>query len=108
MTEKQIQQVVGSNVRGYREILGVSQEQLAELCDVHRTYIGRLERGERAITTTTLVRIAKGLGLEKEFFVLLLPDSHRHFKKGKELTFGRVSMAFGEEYSRALPKWLTG
>jgi transcriptional regulator with XRE-family HTH domain len=107
MTEKQISVVVGENVRGFRERLGVSQEQLAELCEVHRTYVGRLERGERAITTTTLVRIAKGLGIDKEYFVLLIPKAHLLFKKGEHVTLGRAAVTFNEDYGRSLPKWIT-
>jgi transcriptional regulator with XRE-family HTH domain len=106
MTEKQICAVVGENVRGFRTLLDISQEQLAELCDVHRTYIGRLERGERSINTSTLVRIAKGLGLDHELVVLLIPKSYAQFKKGKSINLGRMTMSFHEEYGRQLPKWI--
>jgi transcriptional regulator with XRE-family HTH domain len=106
MTEKQIQKVVGENVRGFREILEISQEQLAELCDVHRTYIGRLERGERAITTTTLIKIAKGLGLEHEYFLLLLTRSYQSFRQGKEIQVGKIRLSFTADYHKTLPKWI--
>lgn len=42
---------------------GISQEKLAEIANVHRTYIGMIERGEKNITLTTLLRISKALGV---------------------------------------------
>lgn len=51
------------NVRRERRARGLSQEALADLADVHRTYIGMLERGEKNITLCTLERIAAALGV---------------------------------------------
>lgn len=53
--------VVGSKVRELRMRLGVSQEDLAETADLHRTYIGALERGETNISLVNLVRISRAL-----------------------------------------------
>ncbi|MGH9402368.1 MAG: helix-turn-helix domain-containing protein [Terriglobia bacterium] len=41
---------------------GISQEELAERCGVHRTYMGRIERGETNITLTNIHKLARGLG----------------------------------------------
>ena len=57
--EKNINVIVGKNIRAVREKMGLSQDVFAELCDVHRTYIGAVERGERNITLNTLARIAR-------------------------------------------------
>jgi transcriptional regulator with XRE-family HTH domain len=38
--------------------MGVSQEELAELADVHRNYIGKIERGEQNITINSLLQLA--------------------------------------------------
>ncbi|MEX1208768.1 MAG: helix-turn-helix transcriptional regulator [Acidimicrobiia bacterium] len=46
-----------------RQELGISQEELALRCGLHRTYIGGIERAERNISLATLERIADGLGL---------------------------------------------
>ena len=49
------------NLRRTRKARGISQEKLAELAELHRTYIGSVERGERNPTVTTLVSISEGL-----------------------------------------------
>lgn len=51
----------GKAVRKYRQAKGYSQEALAGLCDLHRTYIGSVERGERNITLLNMARIASAL-----------------------------------------------
>ena len=51
----------GQRVRYYRKMLGLSQEQLAELCELHPTYIGQLERGEKNASLETIMRICFGL-----------------------------------------------
>ena len=58
-SEKDINIIVGKNIRALREKLGLSQDVFADDCEVHRTYIGSVERGERNITLITLARIAK-------------------------------------------------
>ncbi len=51
----------GTNVRALREKRELSQEALAEIADLDRTYIGGLERGERNATLGSILRIAKAL-----------------------------------------------
>lgn len=58
-----------TNMRRLRLERGLSQEQLAEAADVHRTYIGMLERGEKNVTIYNIGRIANALGVEP--YVLL-------------------------------------
>ena len=41
--------------------MGFSQEQLAEYADVHRNYIGQIERGEQNLTIDSLIRLVKAL-----------------------------------------------
>jgi len=52
---------VGKNIRKIREARGLSQEALAGLAGVHRTYIGIVERAERNITLVSLEKISKAL-----------------------------------------------
>jgi len=54
--------VVADNLRRARKQHGWSQESCAEKCELHRTYIGAVERGERNITIGTLDKIAVALG----------------------------------------------
>ena len=53
----------GARIAELRKQLNISQEELAERCGVHRTYIGSIERGEKSPTLNTLEKFAKGLGV---------------------------------------------
>lgn len=52
----------GDNVRRARVSLGLSQEELADRCGLHRTYVGGIERGERNLGLLNVLRIASALG----------------------------------------------
>lgn len=52
----------GQEVRRIRKLKDISQEELAALCGLHRTYIGSVERGERNITLINAEKIAQALG----------------------------------------------
>jgi len=58
-----LRHIVASNVKDRRLRLGLSQEQLADICGYHRTYIGSVERGERNITLSTLAALATALNV---------------------------------------------
>ena len=53
----------GKQLRILRESKNLSQEGFAELCKLHRTFIGRVERGECNVTLETAAKLAKGLGI---------------------------------------------
>lgn len=55
-------QVFAKNLRKKRGDHGLSQEALASLAGLHRTYIGSVERGERNISIDNIERLAKALG----------------------------------------------
>jgi transcriptional regulator with XRE-family HTH domain len=61
--EGDLQRAFGRNLRTHREHLGISQEALAELAGIHRTYMGGVERGERNLTLRSIERIADQLDL---------------------------------------------
>ena len=54
-----INKKVGQRIRKYRLAKGLSQEQLAFEADLHRAYIGQIERGEKNIGVQNLDKIAK-------------------------------------------------
>jgi transcriptional regulator with XRE-family HTH domain len=51
----------GDNIRAKREARAISQEQLAELADLDRTYISGVERGVRNLSLLSAFKIAKAL-----------------------------------------------
>lgn len=61
---------LGRAIRRVREKAGFSQEKLAELADLHHTYIGAVERGERNLTIVSLHRLSAGLGLKPSALLL--------------------------------------
>lgn len=54
---------LGNRIRFYRKQQHLSQEELAELCDFHPTYIGQLERGEKNATLESVNKLSQGLGI---------------------------------------------
>ena len=59
-----IVKVFGTNLRRYRNKLGVSQEKFAEMCGLHRTYISDIECFRRSISLENVQKIANALGIE--------------------------------------------
>jgi transcriptional regulator with XRE-family HTH domain len=53
--------LLGFRIRELRLARGLTQEQLGELCELHRTFIGSVERGERNVSILNLRLIAKVL-----------------------------------------------
>ena len=62
--EGELQRIAGANIRAYRLERGVSQEALADVLGVHRTYMGGVERGERNLTLRSLERLAERMGVD--------------------------------------------
>lgn len=76
-----ITQAVGARIRIYRQRCGITQEELAEKAEVHHTYIGQVERGEKNLTIVTLEKILSALGISfTDFF------EHLDFKESEETT----------------------
>jgi transcriptional regulator with XRE-family HTH domain len=67
--ESQIQEHFGKRVRELRKQKELSQEALALACELDRSYIGGVERGERNISLVNIYKIAEALGVAvKELF----------------------------------------
>lgn len=56
-----IREVLSSNMKKYRTLLNLSQEDLAFKCDLHRTYISDVERCQRNISIDNIERLAIAL-----------------------------------------------
>jgi len=52
---------LGERIRTLRKQVGWSQEDLAEACGLHRTYVGAVERGERNVSLINIVQFARAL-----------------------------------------------
>lgn len=63
MTKKSVSIKFGERVREIRVSQNLSQEQLADLAHVHRTYIGMVERAEKNITLVNIEKIANALNV---------------------------------------------
>lgn len=61
--DKKILVEFGARVREARVKRQLSQEQLADMADVHRTYISMIERAEKNITLLNIEKIAKAFGI---------------------------------------------
>lgn len=61
---KALNKLIALNLLRLRTQRGWTQEEFAEMCGLHRTYIGAVERAERNITINTLQKIADALGVE--------------------------------------------
>ncbi len=61
MTSIDVKKVFGASVRGFRKLLGISQEELAERAALHRTYVSDIERGTRNLSLESIERLAGAL-----------------------------------------------
>jgi transcriptional regulator with XRE-family HTH domain len=60
---KKLSSKFGEVIRELRKERSLSQEELADKADVHRTYIGMIERGEKNITLENIQKLAKALNV---------------------------------------------
>jgi transcriptional regulator with XRE-family HTH domain len=65
-------QVFSRNVGLVRRLRNLSQERLAEIAELHRTYVGQIERGDVTPTLDAAERVAHALNLE--LWEVLHPD----------------------------------
>ena len=65
---EELQKQFGARMRALRQQMGFSQEELAFSCNLDRTYIGSVERGERNISLVSIHTIAAALGISPSGF----------------------------------------
>jgi transcriptional regulator with XRE-family HTH domain len=65
----EFQKQIGQRIRALRTAKGISQEEFAAACGLHRTHMSLLERGKVNVTVNTLHQITVVLGIKlKDFF----------------------------------------
>lgn len=72
-----IRATLAENIRSYRKDHGLSQEALADICELHRTYIGSVEREERNVSLSTLEVLARALGVSVPELLTLRAEHDR-------------------------------
>ena len=67
--------IVGRNIKKFRRSSRISQEDLAQRCDIYRTYLSRIEAGTANPTLTVLFALAAALKVD-------ICDLFSHFEPG--------------------------
>lgn len=64
MADTKARKKFGNNLRLIRKDKGLSQEALADIAGLHRTYIGAIERGEQNVSLDNINKVAKALHIK--------------------------------------------
>ena len=75
MNEAKTKAAFGQAMRKARQAAGLSQEALADMAGIHRTYVGDVERGERNISLINMIRLARALSVSLS---QLIRDMEKH------------------------------
>ncbi len=76
MSRQTLREVLSTNMKTYRSAADLSQEQLADLCELHRTYISDIERCNRNVSIDNIEKIANALNVSPSD--LLKESYHDH------------------------------
>lgn len=63
MSNPSLREILSYNIKKYRSLLHLSQEGLADLCNLHRTYISDIERCNRNVSIDNIEKIASALNV---------------------------------------------
>ena len=61
--------LVGQKIKDKRLKLGITQEQLAEKCDISVSYIAHIERGTKSLSLETAVKVSNALNVSLDYLV---------------------------------------
>lgn len=61
--------IIGERIRKIREELKMSREKFSEMIDISDVFLGQIERGERSLSTKTLVKIVKFTGISAGYIL---------------------------------------
>ena len=81
MKEKHSQKIFGQIIQKLRKEAGLTQEDLAGLAEINRTYIGDIERGARNIALANILKIATALNIEASKIFELMEKSKKEHSK---------------------------
>jgi transcriptional regulator with XRE-family HTH domain len=70
-----VKQQFGNRVRELRQTAGLTQEELAHVAELDRSYVGGVERGERNLSIDNVCRLAKAIGVSPADFFSWWRDS---------------------------------
>jgi transcriptional regulator with XRE-family HTH domain len=94
----------GDCVRQYRMERGYSQEAFADACEIDRSYMGGVERGERNLALINIIRIIQTLGLEPSEFFKGLDTGNRQELKAKRESAQKLKKSAMRFNKNAKPK----
>ena len=73
-------ELVGQKIKAKRNALGLTQEQLAERCDISVSYVAHIERGTKSLSLETAVKISNALQISLDFLLIdEIPEQSRQF-----------------------------
>ena len=73
--------IIGERVRKIREDLKMNRERFSEMIDISDVFLGQIERGERSLSTKTLVKIVKFTGISADFILFGNEESNTTLAK---------------------------
>ena len=73
MANRDPRKLLGQRVRDLRLAKGLSQEKLAELARLHRNYVGSIERGQKNVGLTNIVKLAHALSERPSLLLDTIP-----------------------------------
>ena len=82
-------EAMGRRIKKARKAKKLTQEQLSEMCDLSTAHIGHVERGSRALSLETLVKISLVLDVSTDYLLMDVVTD-------KDMTFEKITVAIGE------------
>ena len=73
--------IIGERIRKIREDLKMNRERFSEMIDISDVFLGQIERGERSLSTKTLVKIVKFTGVSANFILFGNEESNNTLAK---------------------------
>ena len=73
--------IIGERIRKIRDDLKMNRERFSEMIDISDVFLGQIERGERSLSTKTLVKIVKFTGVSADFILFGNEESNNTLAK---------------------------